>query len=88
MGFKYLGMKKLIFGLAVAALVVSCKKVSAGGNKGTLKLEEGTEHYFDDHQGAETHSDAHKAVDTAVVPHVTKPDSATVKAQDTAKAAH
>ena len=81
-------MKKLIFGLAVAALVVSCKKIPAGGNKGALKLEENAEHYFDDHQGAEAHADEHKTADTVVVPHATKPDSATAKVKNSAKAAH
>ncbi|MBB4805611.1 outer membrane protein OmpA-like peptidoglycan-associated protein [Chryseobacterium defluvii] len=41
-------MRKLIICLAVASLAVSCKKIQAGGNKGTLKLEEGVERYSDD----------------------------------------
>ena len=79
-------MKKLILGLAVAAFVMSCQKPPKGGNLGTLKLEEGTEHYFDDHQGAEAHSAEQKAGDSAVVPHATKPDSAAVKVKDSATA--
>ncbi|MEG0761783.1 hypothetical protein SAMN05421796_110102 [Chryseobacterium piscicola] len=49
-------MKKLMIGLALATVVVSCKKIQAGGNKNTLKLEEGVERYSDDHQGG---GDAH-----------------------------
>lgn len=48
-------MKKLIICLAVATVAVSCKKIQAGGNKNTLKLEEGVERYSDDHQGGESH---------------------------------
>lgn len=44
-------MKKIIICLAIATVAVSCKKIQAGGNKGTLKLEEGVERYSDDHQG-------------------------------------
>ncbi|SHG03700.1 hypothetical protein [Chryseobacterium sp. OV279] len=44
-------MKKLIICLAVATVAVSCKKIQAGGNKNTLKLEEGVERYSDDAQG-------------------------------------
>lgn len=52
-------MKKLIICLAVATVAVSCKKIQAGGNKGTLKLEEGVERYSDDHQGGgESHGHA------------------------------
>ncbi|SDR07911.1 hypothetical protein SAMN05421664_3434 [Chryseobacterium soldanellicola] len=43
-------MKKLIICLAVATVAVSCKKIQAGGNKNTLKLEEGVERYSDDEQ--------------------------------------
>jgi len=43
-------MKKLIICLAVATIAVSCKKIQAGGNKATLKLEEGVERYSDDEQ--------------------------------------
>ncbi|ASK29488.1 hypothetical protein CEY12_04935 [Chryseobacterium sp. T16E-39] len=44
-------MKKLIICLAIASVAVSCKKIQAGGNKNTLKLEEGAERYSDDKQG-------------------------------------
>lgn len=43
-------MKKFIICLAVATIAVSCKKIQAGGNKNTLKLEEGVERYSDDEQ--------------------------------------
>jgi len=43
-------MKKLIICLAIASVAVSCKKIQAGGNKNTLKLEEGVERYSDDEQ--------------------------------------
>ena len=43
-------MKKLIICLAIATVAVSCKKIQAGGNKNTLKLEEGVERYSDDEQ--------------------------------------
>lgn len=62
-------MKKLVICLAVAAVAVSCKKLPEGGNKGVLKLEEGTERYSDDvrssgaHEGAEV---AHGAKKTEV----------------------
>lgn len=51
-------MRKLIICLAVATVAVSCKKIQAGGNKNTLKLEEGVERYSDDHQGGEVHEAA------------------------------
>ncbi|MEY8760807.1 hypothetical protein [Chryseobacterium tongliaoense] len=44
-------MRKLIICLAIATVAVSCKKIQAGGNKNTLKLEEGVERYSDDVQG-------------------------------------
>jgi Ni/Co efflux regulator RcnB len=53
-------MKKLIICLAVATVAVSCKKIQAGGNKNTLKLEEGMERYSDDPQG-EAHGHSHEA---------------------------
>lgn len=43
-------MRKLIICLALATVAISCKKIQAGGNKGTLKLEEGVERYSDDEQ--------------------------------------
>jgi hypothetical protein len=53
-------MRKLIICLAIATVAVSCKKIQAGGNKNTLKLEEGMERYSDDKQGGEKHG--HEAV--------------------------
>lgn len=53
-------MKKLVICLALATVAVSCKKIQAGGNKGTLKLEEGTERYSDDPQG-KAHENGHEA---------------------------
>jgi hypothetical protein len=41
-------MKKLILGVALASLVISCKKVQAGGNIGVLKMEEGTDRYSEE----------------------------------------
>ncbi|RXM39029.1 hypothetical protein BOQ62_13120 [Chryseobacterium sp. CH21] len=58
-------MKKLIICLAIATVAVSCKKVPAGGNKNTLKLEEGVERYSDDAQGGEAHGHGHEAAATA-----------------------
>ncbi|RLJ32762.1 hypothetical protein CLU97_2227 [Chryseobacterium sp. 7] len=59
-------MKKLIICLAIATVAVSCKKISAGGNKNTLKLEEGAERYSDDVQkGGEAQGHGHEAAATA-----------------------
>ena len=41
-------MKKLIFGVAFASLVISCKKIQAGGNLGILKVEDGSDRYSED----------------------------------------
>lgn len=41
-------MKKLVLGVALASLVISCKKIQAGSNHAVLKMEEGAEHYRDD----------------------------------------
>ena len=46
-------MKKIILGLAFASLVVSCKKIQAGSNKGVIKMEEGAERYTDDQMHGE-----------------------------------
>ena len=51
-------MKKLVLGLAVATLAVSCKKVPEGGNQGVLKIDKSVERY-DDHETRGT--DAHAA---------------------------
>ena len=78
-------MKKLILGLAVATVVMSCQKVADGGNLGRLKLEEGTERYSDDEQEA----DGHAAADHAAPAHETaKTDSTAAKPADSTKALH
>ena len=41
-------MKKIILGVAIAGLAISCQKIQAGGNKGVLKMEKGVERYSDD----------------------------------------
>lgn len=41
-------MKKLVLGVALMGLLVSCKKIQAGSNHGLLKLEDGVERYSDD----------------------------------------
>lgn len=51
-------MKKLVICLAVAAVAIGCKKLPEGGNKGRLKLEEGTERYSDDVRGSGEHGAA------------------------------
>lgn len=64
-------MKKLVICLALATVAVSCKKIQAGGNKDTLKLEEGVERYSDDEQTSgeqdnlsEYRGDAHEGHET------------------------
>ncbi|SFM98286.1 hypothetical protein SAMN05421594_0088 [Chryseobacterium oleae] len=87
-------MKKLIICLAVATVAVSCKKIQAGGNKNTLKLEEGVERYSDDAQGggeAHGHEAAagHKEEAPAEKHEATAPktdSAATVKPAEAAKA--
>ncbi|MGH1517375.1 hypothetical protein [Chryseobacterium sp. JK1] len=92
-------MKKLIICLAIATVAVSCKKISAGGNKNTLKLEEGAERYSDDPQGGEAHGHGHEAAATAegykeeaVKPEVHKTDSTAAakpaEAKEAPKAEH
>ncbi|MCU7616729.1 hypothetical protein NZ698_05930 [Chryseobacterium sp. PBS4-4] len=85
-------MKKLIICLAIATVAVSCKKIQAGGNKNTLKLEEGVERYSDDHQGGH---EGHTAEPASEVPahgaHETEApntDSATAKHADSVKTGH
>lgn len=61
-------MKKLVLGLAVASLVLSCKKVQEGGNKGVLKLKDDVERYdtYEVREGgvhAGTHSEKGKTVE-------------------------
>lgn len=67
-------MKKLVICLAIATVAVSCKKVPAGGNKGTLKLEEGVERYSDAAQG-EGHGHAAAAEHKEEVAATPKTDS-------------
>ena len=56
-------MKKLFFVLAAGAVIVSCKKVTAGGNHGVLKVEEGVERY-DDHEVREAQEEEMATVAT------------------------
>ncbi|MGE8552661.1 MAG: hypothetical protein ACN6OB_01845 [Chryseobacterium jejuense] len=77
-------MKKLVICLAIATVAVSCKKVPQGGNKGTLKLEEGVDRYSDDAQGGEAH-----ATHGAAAEHkeeAAKPEAAAPKTDSTAAA--
>ena len=69
-------MKKIILGVALASLVVSCKKIQAGSNKGVIKMDEHTERYTDDvihgnGMPAATHSTEAAAKDSAKVEHTT-----------------
>ncbi|MBP6378373.1 MAG: hypothetical protein KA289_03245 [Kaistella sp.] len=59
-------MKKIILGVALASLVISCKKIQAGGNKGVLKMEEGAERYSDDVKGTYVEAPAANVADSAV----------------------
>lgn len=56
-------MKKVLVGVSIAALVVSCKKVPEGGNKGRIKLEDNVERYSEDPQG-DGHTAGHAAQST------------------------
>ena len=88
-------MKKIILGVALASLVISCKKIQAGGNKGVLKLDENTERYSDDEihgdgMPAATHHTEEVSKDSAKITdaHATavKSDSAKVEtAEDHSK---
>lgn len=46
-------MKKIIVGVALAGVVLSCQKIQEGGNKGNLKLEHGVERWSDDQMSDE-----------------------------------
>ena len=59
-------MKKIILGVALASLVISCKKIQAGGNKGVLKMEEGAERYSDDVKGTYVEAPAANVADSTV----------------------
>ncbi|MBP1163711.1 hypothetical protein JOE44_000595 [Chryseobacterium sp. PvR013] len=77
-------MKKLVICLAIATVAVSCKKVPQGGNKGTLKLEEGVERYSDDSQG-EAHGHEAAATEHKEEAHA-KSEAAAPKTDSTAAA--
>ncbi|RXM51136.1 MULTISPECIES: hypothetical protein [unclassified Chryseobacterium] len=77
-------MKKLVICLAIATVAVSCKKVPQGGNKGTLKLEEGVDRYSDDHQGGEAHATHEAAAEHKE--EAAKPEAAAPKTDSTAAA--
>ena len=81
-------MKKIILGVALASLVISCKKIQEGSNKGVLKLDENTERYSDDeihgdgmppatHADEEVSNDSTKTSETQTA--AVKTDSAKVE---------
>lgn len=72
-------MKKIILGVALASLVISCQKIQEGSNKGVLKLDENTERYSDD----EIHGDGMPAA-THHTEEVSKDSATTKEAQATA----
>lgn len=41
-------MKKIILGIAVAGLALSCQKIQSGSNKGVLRMEDGVERWNQD----------------------------------------
>ncbi|WP_124641722.1 MULTISPECIES: hypothetical protein [Amniculibacterium] len=53
-------MKKLVFGIAVLGLAVSCKKIPAGGNHGVLQKDASIEHYSDIEQEVKSETPAAK----------------------------
>ena len=59
-------MKKIILGVALASLLIICKKIQAGGNKGVLKMEEGAERYSDDVKGTYVEAPAANVADSTV----------------------
>ncbi|PIF46054.1 hypothetical protein CLU96_3072 [Chryseobacterium sp. 52] len=81
-------MRKLIICLAIASVAVSCKKIQAGGNKNTLKLEEGVERYSDDAQGGgEAHGHEAAAGHKEAAP-AEKHEAAAPKTDSTAAVKH
>lgn len=76
-------MKKLVICLAIATVAVSCKKVPQGGNRGTLKLEEGVERYSDDPQGG---AHGHEAAAEHKEETPAQPEAAAPKTDSTAAA--
>ena len=59
-------MKKVVLVIAVAGIVMGCKKIQAGSNKGVLKMEEGAERYSDDVKGTYVEAPAANVAETAV----------------------
>ena len=41
-------MKKVILGVAIAGLAMSCQKIQPGGNQAALRMEDGVERYSDE----------------------------------------
>ncbi|WP_126650944.1 hypothetical protein [Chryseobacterium aureum] len=78
-------MKKLVICLAIATVAVSCKKVPQGGNRGTLKLEEGVERYSDAPQG-EAHGHEAAAAEHKEEAHAKPEEAAAPKTDSTAAA--
>jgi outer membrane protein OmpA-like peptidoglycan-associated protein len=60
-------MKKLVLAVAIVSLVVSCKKVPAGGNHGVLKKDAAVERYSDDEQGTESTTSANATTEKSAV---------------------
>ncbi len=58
-------MKKLVFAVAFCAVLVSCKKIAAGGNQGVLVMEDGVERYDSSESRTAKQSPSKPAVDTA-----------------------
>lgn len=73
-------MKKIVLGIALTGLVISCKKIQAGSNKGVIKMEQGAERYSDIEIGS--NPDAFKAAETEVSGAV-KDSAATVEIKET-----
>nr|WP_315032265.1 hypothetical protein [uncultured Chryseobacterium sp.] len=80
-------MKKLVICLAIATVAVSCKKVSAGGNRAVIKMEDGVERYSDDVQGGgEAHGKSHEAAADHKEEAAVKPEADAHKKDSTAAA--
>ncbi|WP_234110873.1 MULTISPECIES: hypothetical protein [Chryseobacterium] len=73
-------MKKIVLGIALTGLVISCKKIQAGSNKGVIKMEQGAERYSDIEIGS--NPDAFKAAETEASGAV-KDSAATVEIKET-----
>lgn len=71
MGIKNFRMKKIVLGLAVAAMAISCKKVPQGGNKNVLRMDAGERYdYYNTREGGAS-SESHGAeATTAAKPQV------------------